>query len=73
MDDGRHIAPRSLTASDLERILKIYLRIAQELPPDTEAGFLDEAGHVNFLPDVGRKLKAARAALSDLEKVRSEN
>ncbi len=70
MDDGRSVDTRPLTAADLERILNIYLRIVRELPPDTEAGFLDAAGHVNFLPDMGKKLKAARAALAGLERLR---
>ena len=62
--------PRPLTAADLARILKIYLRIVQELPPDTETGFLDDQGHVNFLPDVGKKLRASREAALSLERLR---
>jgi hypothetical protein len=62
--------PRPLTAADLVRILKIYLRIVQELPPDTETGFLDDQGHVNFLPDVGKKLRASRDAVETLERLR---
>jgi hypothetical protein len=63
--------PRPLTAADLARILKIYLRIVQELPPDTETGFLDDQGHVNFLPDVGKKLRASREAMVTLERLRN--
>ncbi len=62
--------PRPLTAADLARILQIYLRIVQELPPDTETGFLDDQGHVNFLPDVGKKLRASREAVENLERLR---
>jgi hypothetical protein len=62
--------PRPLTAADLTRILRIYLRIVQELPPDTETGFLDDQGHVNFLPDVGKKLRASREAVMSLERLR---
>jgi hypothetical protein len=61
---------RLLLASDLVRILHVYLRIAEELPPDTEAGMLDADGQVHFAPDIGRKLRAARAALQDLDRVR---
>lgn len=61
---------RPLTAADLARILRVYLRIVEELPPDTETGFLDAQGHVHFLPDVGRKLRAARAAADDLARIR---
>jgi hypothetical protein len=61
---------RPLAAADLARILKIYLRIVEELPPDTEAGFLDEQGHVHFLRDIGQKLRASREALGILERIR---
>ncbi len=60
---------RPLTAADLTRILRVYLRIVEELPPDTDTGFLDAQGHVHFLPDVGRKLRAARAAAGDLARI----
>jgi hypothetical protein len=60
---------RPLNAADLARILKIYLRIVEELPPDTETGFLDEQGHVHFLPDVGRKLRASRGAAEELARI----
>ena len=61
--------PRPLTAADLARILRIYLRIVDELPPDTETGFLDEQGHVHFQRDVGQKLRAARGAAGDLARI----
>jgi hypothetical protein len=60
---------RPLTASDLGRILRVYQRIVDELPPDTETGFLDENGHIHFLPDVGKKLRAAREAAGDLARI----
>jgi hypothetical protein len=62
-------ATRPLNAADLARILRIYLRIVQELPPDTETGYLDEHGHVHFLPDVGKKLRASRAAAQILARM----
>jgi hypothetical protein len=62
-------APRPLTAADLARILRVYLRIVDELPPDIETGFLDDQGHVHFLRDVGQKLRAAREAAGDLARI----
>lgn len=60
---------RPLTAADLARILRVYLRIVDELPPDTDTGFLDEHGHVHFLPDVGQKLRASREAVDLLARI----
>ena len=61
---------RPLTAADLARILRVYQRIVAELPPDTETGYLDEAGHIHFLPDVGQKLRASREAADLLARIR---
>jgi hypothetical protein len=61
--------PRPLTAADLARILRIYLRIVDELPPDTETGYLDDQGHVHFLRDVGQKLRASREAAGVLARI----
>jgi hypothetical protein len=61
---------RPLVAADMARILNVYLRIVQELPPDTEAGYLDAKGHVHFLPDIGQKLRASREAADVLERIR---
>ena len=62
---------RDLTASDLERILKIYLRLIQELPPDTPAGHLDESGQIHFAADIGAKLRTSREALGTLQRIRA--
>jgi hypothetical protein len=51
-----------LAAGDVARILRIYLRIVEELPADIDAGWLDENGQVHFAADIGEKLKAARQA-----------
>jgi hypothetical protein len=51
-----------LAARDLEKILRTFLRIMEELPPDTEAGYLDEGGQLHILPDIAAKLRAARRA-----------
>jgi hypothetical protein len=61
---------RPLTAADLARILRVYLRIVEELPPDTDSGFLDAQGHVHFLPDIGKKLRASRDAVDELARMR---
>lgn len=61
---------RPLTAADLARILRVYLRIVDELPPDTDSGFLDAQGHVHFLPDIGKKLRASREAVDELARMR---
>ena len=63
---------RPLAAADLVKILRVYLRIVEELPPDTEAGFLDEQGHVHFLRDIGKKLRASREAAELLQRIRKE-
>lgn len=60
---------RSLTAADLARILRVYLRILEELPPDTAAGVLDAEGHVNFAADIAQKLRASREAVEELQRL----
>jgi hypothetical protein len=60
---------RLLTASDLERILKIYLTLVQELPADTPAGHLDAQGQLHFAPDIGAKLRASRMALGEIRRI----
>ncbi len=61
---------RMLAAGDLARILRVYLRIVEELPPDTEAGYLDANGHVHFAADIGHKLRASREAAALLDRIR---
>jgi hypothetical protein len=60
---------RPLTASDLERILKVYLQLVQELPADTPAGHLDALGQLHFAPDIGAKLRASRMALGEMRRI----
>ena len=60
---------RPLVAGEVERILRVYLRLVGELPPDTEAGYLDEEGHLNFAPDIGRKIRAAREVRALLDRM----
>jgi hypothetical protein len=64
---------RPLTASDLERILKVYLKLVQELPADTPAGHLDAQGQLPFAPDIGAKLRASRQALDDMQRIRNSS
>ncbi len=61
-----------LAAADLARILRVYLRIVEELPPDTEAGYLDANGHVHFASDIGQKLRASREAAALLDRIRKD-
>lgn len=61
---------RSLSASDLEQILKTYLRLVQELPADTPAGYLDPEGQLHFAADIGEKLRTSREALGTLQRIR---
>jgi hypothetical protein len=61
---------RALTAADLERILNVYLRLVRELPPDTQAGHLDENGQIHFAADIGMKLRTSREALGTLQRIR---
>jgi len=42
----------------------------QELPPDTEAGFLDAQGDLRLAPDIGRKLRTARNVRDVLRQIR---
>ncbi|HEX7970045.1 MAG TPA: hypothetical protein VF502_17610 [Stellaceae bacterium] len=62
-----------LGAGDLARILRVYLRIVEELPADTEAGYLDANGHVHFAADIGHKLRASREAAEFLERIRKSD
>ena len=42
----------------------------RELPPDTEAGFLDGEGDLRLAPDIGRKLRTARSVRDLLRQFR---
>jgi len=41
-----------------------------ELPPDIEAGWLDAQGDLRLAPDIGQKLRTARAVLLLLQQLR---
>jgi hypothetical protein len=42
----------------------------RELPPDTEAGWLDGEGDLRLAPDIGRKLRTARGVRDVLRQLR---
>ena len=41
-----------------------------ELPPDIEAGWLDAVGDLRLAPDIGKKLRTARAVRLLLRQLR---
>ena len=53
---------RRLEARDVEAIFREFAKVMSELPPDTEAGWLDAEGDLRLAPDIGRKLRTARPA-----------
>ena len=65
---------RRLEARDVEAIFRAFAEVLRELPPDTEAGFLDAEGDLRLAPDIGRKLRTARNVREVLRQMRqSEN
>ena len=61
---------RQLNAEQLRRIFLEFAEVMRELPPDTEAGFLDAQGELRLAPDVGRKLRTARNVRDVLRQIR---
>jgi len=67
---------KRLEARDVEAIFRAFAEVLSELPPDTEAGFLDTEGDLRLAPDIGRKLRTARnvrQVLQDIRQARREN
>jgi hypothetical protein len=65
---------RRLEARDVEAIFRAFAEVLRELPPDTEAGFLDAEGDLRLAPDIGHKLRTARNVREVLRQIRqSEN
>ena len=58
---------RRLEAKDVEAI---FAKVMRELPPDTEAGWLDAEGDLRLAPDIGRKLRTARSVRDLLRQIR---
>src|SRR5579864_8541417 len=63
---------RRLEAKDVEAIFREFAKVMQELPPDTEAGWLDAQGDLRLAPDIGRKLRTARGVRDLLRQIRLE-
>ncbi len=61
---------RRLEARDVEAIFRAFAEVMRELPPDTEAGWLDTEGDLLLAPDIGRKLRTARAVRDVLREIR---
>jgi hypothetical protein len=69
--EGRRVArERRLEARDVEAIFRAFAEVLRELPPDTEAGFLDAEGDLRLAPDIGRKLRTARNVRDVLRQIR---
>jgi hypothetical protein len=61
---------RQLKARQVEEIFRAFAEVMRELPPDIEAGWLDAAGDLRLAPDIGRKLRTARAIRDLLRQLR---
>ena len=61
---------RRLEAREVEAIFRAFAEAMHELPPDTEAGWLDAEGDLRLAPDIGRKLRTARSVRELLRQFR---
>jgi hypothetical protein len=61
---------RRLGARQVEEIFLAFAEVMRELPPDIEAGWLDAAGDLRLAPDIGKKLRTARAVRQLLRELR---
>ena len=61
---------RPLKARQLEQFFLAFAEAMRELPPDIEAGWLDAAGDLRLAPDIGKKLRTARAVRLLLRQLR---
>jgi hypothetical protein len=61
---------RRLEAREVEAIFLAFAEVMRELPPDTEAGWLDGEGDLRLAPDIGRKLRTARSVRDLLLRMR---
>jgi hypothetical protein len=64
---------KRLEARDVEAIFRAFAEVMRELPPDTEAGWLDTAGDLRVAPDIGRKLRTARGVRDVLRQIRQSH
>ena len=67
---GVHVRKTPAEARDVAAIFRAFAEVLQELPPDTEAGFLDAQGDLRLAPDIGRKLRTARNVRDVLRQIR---
>jgi DNA repair photolyase len=70
MAEGGVARERRLEARDVEAIFREFAKVMSELPPDTEAGWLDAEGDLRLAPDIGRKLRTARNVRDVLRQIR---
>jgi hypothetical protein len=68
--EGGVARERRLEARDVEAIFREFAKVMSELPPDTEAGWLDAEGDLRLAPDIGRKLRTARNVRDVLRQIR---
>jgi hypothetical protein len=61
---------RRLAARQVEEIFLAFAEVMRELPPDIEAGWLDAEGDLRLAPDIGKKLRTARAVRLLLRQLR---
>jgi hypothetical protein len=61
---------RRLEARQVEEIFLAFAEAMRELPPDIEAGWLDAEGDLRLAPDIGKKLRTARAVRLLLRQLR---
>jgi hypothetical protein len=62
---------RRLAARQVEELFRAFAEVMRELPPDIEAGWLDAAGDLRLAPDIGKKLRTARAVRLLLRQLRA--
>ena len=62
---------RRLDARQVEEMFRAFAEVMRELPPDIEAGWLDAAGDLRLAPDIGKKLRTARAVRLLLQQLRA--
>jgi hypothetical protein len=61
---------RRLDARQVEAIFLAFAEAMRELPPDIEAGWLDESGDLRLAPDIAQKLRTARRVRLLLQQMR---
>ena len=61
---------RPLKALQVQEIFLAFAEAMRELPPDIEAGWLDANGDLRLAPDIGKKLRTARAVRLLLRQLR---